>query len=131
MRFGADVCAAERTRAVSRVDLHRVVESENPPRERVVQLAREHAHLFGTEQVRAADRTGEKRVAGKEPWRIGSAGYQQAHMFRRMPGRVKELERQIAERNPLPITHFVRSEPELGARPSVDAGADCRELSSA
>src|SRR4051794_2994465 len=131
MRFGADVCAAERARSVSRVDLHRVVEGENPRRERVVQLAREHAHLFGTEQVRAADRTDEKRVAGEEPSGIGAAGYEQAHVFRRVTGRVKELEPEIAERNPLTITHFVGGETERGARPSEDAGSDCRELSSA
>ena len=52
-------------------------------------------------------------------------------MFRRVPGSMKELEREVPERHPFTVARFVRREPQRRPGAGKDPCADGGELSRA
>ena len=115
VRLGADAGTAQRSRAVPRMHFDRVVQRQQLPEQRVVQLAGEPPHLLFAEQIGTADGADKERVAGEHADRLARLARDDGDVFRRVAWSMKALELQVAEGQPLAVTNLAVVEAQRGA----------------
>ncbi len=124
----ADAGAAQRSCAVAGMHLDPLVEHQELLEERIMEIAGKAPGLFLAEQIRAADRADKQRVAAEDPGRLVLLIHQDREVFRRVPGRVHELDRDVADAQPLTMRRFVVRIPKMRSGSGDGLGADSGQL---
>ena len=96
--------------------------------QRIVELPGEFSRLFLAEQVRTSDRSDKQRVAAEDPHRLVRLAGEDGDVLRRVPRRVYELDRQVADADPFAVLHLVVRVSKIRSRTGEGSGADREQL---
>src|SRR5205807_1113092 len=98
--LAAQPLATGGTAEVRRKDFQMIREGQQPVVQAVIELLREPPFHAAPEEIRPPDAAREQRVAGQDEPRLGGAGavgHEKRDAIRRVPGRGKNLQSNVAE----------------------------------
>jgi uncharacterized protein len=126
--FVANPTSAERSGAVSGMDLHTVAKLEQLLEDRDVEIGGEFPSTFCTEKIRPTHRAHKQRVSGKHSLRISRMFDEERNVLRRVPWSMNRRQAHIADAELFAVVCFAMRNTQARSRSSYGDGTCCRQL---